>query len=107
MSASFAKLKIKGYPKFVDGTVSGSSVASYELQLNPTELDISFDLNSIIDNDEEPASAAGVPVGDKNKVYNKQSISFNFFIDTLITIWGTNRRCAACAIECLGCLRDA
>lgn len=81
MSSTSSKLKITGYPKFVSGDVSGSAVATFSLQVNPDQLQVNFDLNSIIDEDEEPNSASGIPVGDKNKAYSRQKLSFEFIVD--------------------------
>jgi len=77
-----SKLRLKAYEKFDNGSASSPLAGGvYTLQLNPQSLDLGFDLNNVIDEDEEPASAAGMPVSDKNKVYNRQTIRLEFIID--------------------------
>lgn len=82
MANGASKLKLTAYEKFESGTASSPlSGGVYTLQLNPEQIDVGFDLNSVVEDDDEPASAAGMPVSDKNKVYNRQKINFEFFID--------------------------
>jgi hypothetical protein len=82
MANGASKLKLTAYEKFGNGTASSPlSGGVYTLQLNPEQIDLGFDLNSVVEDDDEPASAAGMPVSDKNKVYNRQKINLEFFID--------------------------
>jgi hypothetical protein len=75
------KLMIKGYPKFTNGDVSGSCVATFVCQLNPDQFSVSFDINTMEEESQEPKNASGVPVADKGKAYNRQQVSFEFIID--------------------------
>lgn len=82
MANSASKLKLKAFEKFANGTVSAPLAGgTYTLQLNPESIDLGFELNNVVEEDEEPASAAGMPVSDKNRVYNRQKISLEFSID--------------------------
>jgi hypothetical protein len=82
MTKGASKLKLKAFEKFDSGTPSAPLKGGvYSLQLNPEVIDLGFDLNNVIEEDEEPASAAGMPVSDKNKVYNRQKINLEFIID--------------------------
>jgi hypothetical protein len=82
MANGASKLKLTAYEKFGSGTASSPlSGGVYTLQLNPEQIDLGFDLNSVVEDDDEPASAAGMPVSDKNKVYNRQKINLEFIID--------------------------
>jgi hypothetical protein len=82
MANGASKLKLTAYEKFEDGTASSPlSGGLYTLQMNPEQIDLGFDLNKVMQEDEEPASAAGMPVNDKNKAYNRQKISLNFIVD--------------------------
>ncbi len=82
MASGASKLRLKAYEKFGSGTASSPlSGGIYTLQLNPEQLDFGFDLNKSVDEGDEPASAAGMPVSDKNKVYNRQKISLEFIVD--------------------------
>jgi hypothetical protein len=82
MASGASKLRLKAYEKFGNGTASSPlSGGVYTLQLNPEQIGLGFDLNKVIDEDEEPASAAGMPVSDKNKVYNRQKINLEFIVD--------------------------
>lgn len=82
MASGASKLRLKAYEKFGNGTASSPlSGGVYTLQLNPEQIDLGFDLNKVLDESEEPASAAGMPVSDKNKVYNRQKIKLEFIVD--------------------------
>lgn len=82
MSKGASRLKLKAYEKFGNGTASSPlSGGLFTLQMNPELINVGFDLNSILEDNDEPASAAGMPVSDKNKVYNRQKISLEFMID--------------------------
>jgi hypothetical protein len=82
MASGASKLRLKAYEKFGNGTASSPlSGGVYTLQLNPEQIDLGFDLNKVLDESEEPASAAGMPVSDKNKVYNRQKINLEFVVD--------------------------
>jgi len=82
MASGASKLRLKAYEKFGNGTASSPlSGGIYTLQLNPEQIDLGFELNKVIDDGEEPASAAGMPVSDKNKVYNRQKINLEFIVD--------------------------
>jgi hypothetical protein len=73
-------LSLTAYQNFANGQPSSAlSGGTYELQLNPENLAISYD--ALPEDDDEPASAAGMPVSDKNAAYNKQTVSVNFTID--------------------------
>jgi hypothetical protein len=73
-------LKLTAYENFESGQPSSAiSGGTYTLQLNPENLSISYD--ALPEKDDEPASAAGMPVSDKNAAYNKQTVSVNFTID--------------------------
>jgi hypothetical protein len=73
-------LSLTAYQNFASGQPSSPlSGGTYELQLNPENLAISYD--ALPEDDDEPASAAGMPVSDKNAAYNKQTVSVNFTID--------------------------
>jgi hypothetical protein len=85
MANGASKLKLTAYEKFGNGTASSPlSGGVYTLQLNPEQIDLGFDLNSVVEDDDEPASAAGMPVSDKNKVYNRKVLSVCF--QTLISV---------------------
>ena len=75
------KLMIKGYPKFTNGDVSGSCVATFVCQLNPEQFTVTYDVNSMEEESQEPKNASGVPVADKGKAYNRQEVNFEFIID--------------------------
>lgn len=82
MSKGASRLKLKAYEKFGNGTASSPlSGGLYTLQMNPEQINVGFDLNNIVDNDDEPASAAGMPLSDKNKIYSRQKISLEFMVD--------------------------
>jgi len=82
MANGASKLKLTAYEKFGNGTASSPlSGGVYTLQLNPEQIDLGFDLNNVVDEGDEPASAGGMPVSDKNKVYNRQKINLEFLID--------------------------
>ena len=73
-------LSLTAYQNFANGQPSSAlSGGTYALQLNPENLAISYD--PLPEDDDEPASAAGMPVSDKNAAYNKQTVSVNFTID--------------------------
>lgn len=73
-------LSLTAYEKFANGQPSSPlSGGTYALQLNPENLAISYD--PLPDDDDEPASAAGMPVSDKNAAYNKQTVKVEFSID--------------------------
>jgi hypothetical protein len=82
MANGASKLKLTAYEKFGNGTASSPlSGGVYTLQLNPEQIDMGFDLNNVLDEGDEPASAAGMPVSDKSKVYNRQKINLEFIVD--------------------------
>ncbi|GAB2610087.1 CIS tube protein [Belliella aquatica] len=82
MSKGASRLKLKAYEKFGNGTASSPlSGGLYTLQMNPEQINVGFDLNKTVEDDDEPASAAGMPVSDKNKVYSRQKISLEFMVD--------------------------
>ncbi|PRY88608.1 hypothetical protein [Mongoliibacter ruber] len=83
MAESLAILKLTAFERFKDGSAASPlSGGEYSLQLNPEEVDLTFDIKkNSSDEDEEPTSAAGMPVNDKNKLYNRQKISIEFIID--------------------------
>jgi len=60
--SSTSKLTIRGYPKFVNGNVSGSAVATFTLQLNPEQFTVGHELSVDTSGEDEPAAASGVPV---------------------------------------------
>jgi hypothetical protein len=82
MANGASKLKLTAYEKFGNGTASSPlSGGVYTLQLNPEQIDLGFDLNNVVDEGDEPASAAGMPISDKSKVYNRQKINLEFIVD--------------------------
>lgn len=81
MSDLVNKLMIRGYPKFTNGDVSGSCVATFLCQLNPEQFSVSFDLNTMEEESQEPKNASGIPVADKGKAYSRQQVNFEFIID--------------------------
>ncbi len=82
MANGASKLKLTAYEKFGNGTASSPlSGGVYTLQLNPEQIDLGFDLNNVVEGDDEPASAAGTPVSDKSKIYNRQKINLEFIVD--------------------------
>ena len=80
MFSSNGNLKLTAYENFASGQPSSAlSGGTYTLQINPENLSISYD--QLPEQNDEPASAAGMPVSDKNPAYNKQTVSVNFTID--------------------------
>jgi len=75
------KLMIRGYPKFTNGDVSGSCVATFLCQVNPDQFSVSFDLNTMEEESQEPKNASGIPVADKGKAYSRKQVNFEFIID--------------------------
>ena len=78
MSDATSKLQIKGYPDFENGDVSGSSIGTFSLQINPDQLSLTFDLDKA---KEGANSASGQAVGPKNFTYIRQRLSFEFMVD--------------------------
>lgn len=75
-----SNLSLKAYQKFANGQPSSPLFwGTYELQINPENLSISF--GEIDKKDDEPASAAGIPVSAKNAAYNQQKVNVKFTID--------------------------
>jgi hypothetical protein len=73
-------LKLTAYENFASGQPSSAlSGGTYTLQLNPENLSISYD--QLPAKNDEPASAAGMPVSEKNAAYNKQTVKVEFTID--------------------------
>lgn len=73
-------LSLTAYAKFANGQPSSALIGgTYKAQINPENLSISFD--ELPKKDEEPSSAAGMPVSDKNAAYNKQTLKVSFTID--------------------------
>jgi hypothetical protein len=82
MANGASKLRLIAYEKFGNGAASSPlSGGEYTLQMNPEQIDLGFELNKVVDEGDEPASAAGMPVSDKNKVYNRQKINLEFTVD--------------------------
>jgi len=82
MANGASKLRLKAYEKFANGTVNSPLTGGvYSLQLNPEQIDIGFDIKNNSEENEEPASAAGVPIDDKIKIYSRQKINLEFTID--------------------------
>jgi hypothetical protein len=79
--SSTSKLTIRGYPKFVNGNVSGSAVATFTLQLNPEQFTVGHELSVDTSGEDEPAAASGVPVADRSRAYNRQTVTLEFLID--------------------------
>jgi len=75
-----ANLKLTAYENFASGQPSSElSGGTYSLQLNPENFSISYD--QLPAKNDEPASAAGMPVSEKNAAYNKQTVKVEFTID--------------------------
>ena len=73
-------LSLTAYQNFANGQPSSPlSGGTYALQLNPENLAISYD--PLPEKKDEPDSAAGMPVSDKNAAYNKQTVKVGFTID--------------------------
>lgn len=73
-------LKLTAWQNFDAGQPSSAlSGGTYTLQLNPENLAISYD--QLPAKSDEPASAAGMPVSEKNAAYNKQTVKVEFTID--------------------------
>jgi hypothetical protein len=76
-----SKLTIAAYPDFRNGDVSGSSVATFTLQLNPEQFNVEYDTEVEQLGDGEPGTASGVPVSARSRAYTKQKLSLNFLVD--------------------------
>ena len=75
-----SNLSLKAYEKFANGQPSSALLfGTYELQINPENLSISF--GSVDKKDDEPASAAGIPVSENDVAYNQQTVNVKFTID--------------------------
>jgi hypothetical protein len=72
------RLKIIAYSKFEKGTLK-SQIATYEVQLNPTEVSCSFAKEE--QENQEPLGANGDQINNKRPSYYKESIKFNFTLD--------------------------
>jgi hypothetical protein len=73
-------LKLTAYENFASGQASSPlSGGTYDLQLNPENLAISYD--QLPAKSDEAASAAGMPVSEKNAAYNKQTVKVVFTLD--------------------------
>lgn len=73
-------LSLTAYEKFAFGQPSSALLfGTYQVQLNPENLSITYD--QLPAKDDEPASAAGMPVSEKNAAYNKQTLKVSFTID--------------------------
>ena len=80
MSSSTGNLLLTAYENFASGQPSSPlSGGTYALQINPENLSISYD--QLPAKSDEPASAAGMPVSEKNAAYNKQTVKVEFTID--------------------------
>lgn len=80
MSSPNGNLSLTAYENFASGQASSAlSGGTYALQLNPENLAISYD--QLPAKTDEPGSAAGMPVSEKNAAYNKQTVTVQFTID--------------------------
>ena len=80
MFGANSNLTLTAYEKFANGQPSAPlSGGFYQAQVNPEGLEISF--VGMPGEDDEPASAAGMPVSEKNSPYNKRTIGISFTID--------------------------
>ena len=72
------RLKILAYSKFEEGTLK-SQVGTYEVQINPTEVNCSFAKEE--NENKEPLGASGDQINNKRPSYYKESIKFTFTLD--------------------------
>ena len=80
MSSSTGNLLLTAYENFASGQPSSPlSGGTYALQINPENLSISYE--QLPAKNDEPDSAAGMPVSEKNAAYNKQTVKVEFTID--------------------------
>jgi hypothetical protein len=83
MSGGLSSLSINGFKSFSNG-VTKDSVGRFVLQLNPAELKVGYVVNDKKgpENNEEAKSAIGNPTNPQTLSKAKESISFDFIIDT-------------------------
>lgn len=83
MSGGLSSLSIKGFKTFKNG-VTKDPIGSFVLQLNPAELKAGYVVNDKKgpENNEEAKSAIGNPTNPQTLSKAKESVSFDFIIDT-------------------------
>jgi hypothetical protein len=83
MSGSLSKLSINGYETISD-VLATKSFDSFSLQLNPSALNVDYVVNDKKgpEDNEEAKSAIGNPTNPQTLAKAKESVSFNFILDT-------------------------
>lgn len=83
MSGSLSAFSINGYKSLSNG-VTSESIGSFSLQLNPSALNVNYVVNDKKgpEDNEEPKSAIGNPTNPQTLAKAKESVSFNFILDT-------------------------